>query len=91
MQVEESIRDVERARVMPNQHICRYPGCTTRVSNDVDNCRQHTEECPSCKHSDAWRCAVDKGLPSITCSCLCHQGPRSKHNDLNHLGVGRDD
>lgn len=27
----------------------------------------------SCKQSDAWRCAVDQRLSTVTCRCACHR------------------
>jgi hypothetical protein len=29
----------------------------------------------SCKFSDAWRCAVDQNLTSVSCPCGCHRAP----------------
>jgi hypothetical protein len=26
-----------------------------------------------CKRSDAWRCAVELGLRTVSCSCKCHR------------------
>lgn len=32
----------------------------------------------SCKHSDAWRCAVDKRLTTVSCSCACHRASQGE-------------
>lgn len=31
------------------------------------------EKVCDCKKSDAWRCAVDKNLITVSCHCLCHR------------------
>jgi len=31
-------------------------------------------EC-DCKLSDAWRCAIQKGLSTVSCHCPCHRQP----------------
>lgn len=32
----------------------------------------------SCRLSDAWRCAVDRRLGTVACSCKCHRLPEGK-------------
>jgi hypothetical protein len=33
--------------------------------------REDIEKC-DCKRSDAWRCAVEKNLNTVSCHCKCH-------------------
>lgn len=32
----------------------------------------------NCKRSDAWRCAVEQGLSTVSCHCKCHQAKNSQ-------------
>lgn len=42
------------------------------VAVSVDRIVGNDAQC-GCNYSDAWRCAVDRRLNTISCSCPCHR------------------
>lgn len=51
------------------------PAQETSVGPDTDVA---TKAACSCKHSDSWRCAVARGLTSVSCGCLCHRATANR-------------
>lgn len=51
------------------------PSQETSVVPDADVA---TNASCSCKHSDTWRCAVARGLTSVSCGCRCHRATANR-------------